>query len=142
MSKRKLSKTLCVVLVLAGVALNVFKTIVMTQHSGVLFEGVSYSCPTLGAMLMSIGFFGLLRDVKETIKFSSLIQLVGTNSMGVYIFHLVFVVFIRVYCVKGILHMENLPILVVFILALFVTILCAYISNLITHSRFKVLLKL
>lgn len=142
LSKHRLSKTVCVVLIIAGVALNVFKTIVMTQHSGVLFEGVSYSCPTLGAMLLSSGIFGLLLDVKETIKCSSLIQLVGTNSMGVYIFHLVFVVLIRVYCVKGILHMENLPILVVFILALFITILCAYISHLITHSRFKVLLKL
>ena len=142
LSNRRLSKTACVLLMVAGVALNVFKTIVMTQHTGHLYEGVSYSCPTIGAMLLSCGIFGLLRDVKRTMPCSSLIELVGTNSMGVYIFHLVFVFFIRVYCVKGLLHMENLPILVVFMLALLVTVTCAYISHLITHSRCKVLLKL
>ncbi len=137
----KLSFPICILLIILGLALNIFKTIAMTNHDGAVFDGVNASFPTIGALLLGVGLFCLLKDVKEPFWSSQLIKTVGINSCGIYIFHLVFVYFIRNQIITH-FNLHTLPILCVLLLALFTTLLCTFISELILRSPGKVLLKL
>lgn len=141
LKNKNLSTPICVIIFLLGLALNAFTTIAMTNHDGVVYDGVNGSFPTFGAMFLSIGLFCLLRDVKDNFWPSQLIKTVGINSGGVYIFHLVFVLVIQVQMITT-FHQRTFPIYVVLLLALAVTILCAYISEWISRTPGKVLLKL
>ena len=138
----KFNYSICILLFIAGLALNFFKTIVMTNYEGVVFDGVNASFPTIGALLMSISLFGLLRDVKDGFWSSKLIKTVGANSIGVYLFHFVLLAVTKKYFYRGLLQFDSLPLLLVFISALAITILCAYISEGISRTPGKVLLKL
>lgn len=141
LKNRNLSAPVCILIFLLGLALNIFTTIAMTNHDGAVFDGVNGSFPTLGAMFMSIGLFGLLKDVKDNFWPSQLIKTVGINSGGIYIFHVVFVLIFRDQ-MRAAFDQHTFPIYVVLLIALGVTILCAYISEWISRTPGKVLLKL
>ncbi len=141
LKNRNLSTPVCILIFLLGLALNIFTTIAMTNHDGAVYDGVNGSFPTFGAMFMSIGLFGLLKDVKDNFWPSQLIKTVGINSGGIYIFHLVFVLIIRDQMIAA-FDQRTFPIYVVLLIALGVTILCAYISEWISRTPGKVLLKL
>ncbi len=137
----KLNFTTCAFICLLGLALNIFKTIAMTNHDGKVFDGVNASFPTIGALFLGIGFFCMLKEVKEPFWSSQLIKTVGINSCGVYIFHMVFVFIMRDQMIAT-FHQRTFPIYVILLLSLGVTILCAYISKWISQTPCKVLLKL
>ncbi len=141
LKNKQLSTPICIFFLILGLALNIFTTIVMTYHDGTLYDGVNSSFPTFGAMFLSIGFFSMLKDIKESYWPSQLIKTVGINSCGVYIFHVSFVFIIRNQMIAS-FHQSTYPIYVIILLALGVTILCAYISEWISRSPGKVLLKL
>ncbi len=141
LKNKNLSTPICILIFLLGLALNIFTTISMTNHDGAVYDGVSGSLPTFGAMFLSIGLFGMLKDVKDNFWPSQLIKTVGINSGGVYIFHLVFVLVIRDQMIAT-FDQRTFPIYVILLIALGVTILCAYISEGISRTPAKVLLKL
>ncbi len=138
----KLNIFVCIFIFLVGLALNVFKTIVMTNYDNAIFDGVNASFPTLGALFLSIGLFCMLRDVKDNFWSSQVIKTVGINSIGVYIFHFTLIGITRKFIYKGIFHVDDLPLVLVFISVLVITIVCAYISAGIMRTPLKVLLKL
>lgn len=137
----KLSFPVCILIFLFGLAMNIFKTIVMTNHDGEVFDGVNGSFPTIGALFLSVGLFCLFKDVKDNFWPSRLIETIGINSGGVYIFHLVFVLFIRGQ-IHAYFNLQTLPLLAVLLFAMATTILCAYISEWISRTPGKVLLRL
>lgn len=136
-----LSTPICILFFLLGLALNILTTIAMTNHEGAIYDGVNSSFPTLGAMSLSIGLFCLLRNVKCHFWSSQLIKTVGINSCGVYIFHMVFIFIIRDQMIAT-FNQSTFPIFVILLLALSITLLCAYISEWISRTPGKVLLKL
>ena len=138
----KLNFLVCILIFLAGLALNVFKTIAMTNHDNIIFDGVNASFPTLGALLLSIAFFCMLKGVKDNFWSSQVIETIGANSIGVYIFQFVFIGITKRFFYKGLFHVTVLPLPLVFITVLVITIVCAYISKGIMRTPFKVLLKL
>ncbi len=138
----KLNPVICIILFVVGVGLNLFKITIMTNHTGLLLDGVNSSFPTIGAMFASIALFGLLKGVKEPFFCSQLIKTIGVNSIGVYIFHLVIIVVLRGNLLGGVFHIQYLPLAVVLCIALCITILCAYISEGLQRTPAKVLLKL
>lgn len=137
----KLNFATCIIIFLLGLALNVFTTIAMTNHDGAVYDGVNGSFPTLGALFMSVGLFCMLKGVKDNFWPSQLIKTIGINSGGVYFFHFVFVFYIRDHILSH-FNIHTLPLLAVLLLALLTTILCAYISEWISRTPGKVLLKL
>ncbi len=137
----KLSYFICILLFFLGLALNIFTTIAMTNHDGALYDGVNGSFPTFGALLMSTGIFCILQDVKDLFGASQLIKTVGINSGGVYIFHVFFVSTISDQMIS-IFHQQTFSFFIVLLLALSITLLCAYISEWISRTPGKVLLKL
>ena len=139
---KKLNHYICSLIFMAGLALNIFKTIVMTNYDGIVFDGVNGSFPTIGALLLSISLFCVLKDIKSHFWSSQLIETVGINSIGVYIFHFVFLAITKKYFYRGLLHMDYLPLYLVFISALLITVLCAFISKGISRTPCKLLLKL
>lgn len=138
---KNLNFTICTLIFLLGLALNIFKTIAMTNHYGTVFDGVNASFPTIGALLLGIALFFMLKDVKEPFWSSRLIKTIGLNSCGIYLFHAVFVFMIRDQ-MKAIFHHNTFPLYVILLLAIGVTILCAYISEGISRTPGRVLLKL
>lgn len=141
LKNKKLSTPICIIIFIMGLALNFFTTTSMTNHEGVVYDGVNSSFPTLGAMFLSVGLFCLLRDVKDHFWSSRLFKKVGINSCGVYIFHMVFILIIRDQMIAT-FNQSTYPIYVILLLALGVTILCAYISEWISRTPGRVLLKL
>ena len=138
---KNLNFSICVLIFLLGLALNIFKTIAMTNHNGTVFDGVNASFPTIGALLLGIAFFFMLKDVKEPFWSSRLIKTIGLNSCGIYLFHAVFVFMIRDQMIAT-FHHNTFPLYVILLLAIGVTILCAYISEGISRTPGRVLLKL
>ncbi|MBR4828367.1 MAG: acyltransferase family protein [Muribaculaceae bacterium] len=133
---------ICVVVMVVGYALIIFETIIMSNAEGKLFDGVNAAFPTLGAMLLSCGIFCLLKDLKaQNNTMSRLITLVGINSGGVYVLHYTFIVLVRDKYFMDVMGVQYLSIAANFIIALFVTLLSAYISSLISRSPVKILLK-
>lgn len=131
-----------VFLMLIGYGLIFFETVVMTDSTGTLFDGVNGAFPTLGAMFLAIGLFCLLKDIKACESSTAkLIGLVGMNSGGVYVFHHLFIVLIRDEFFGGVMNIRFLPIIAVLFIALFVCLLTAGISEQIGRSPCKFLLK-
>lgn len=137
----KLNFTTSVLIFLLGLALTIFTTIVMTNHDGAVYDGVNGSFPTFGALFMSVGLFCMLKDVKEPFWSSQLIKTIGINSCGVYIFHFAILFLIRDH-ILAYYHIYKLPLVAVLLLALLTTVLCTYISEGISRTPGKVLLKL
>jgi len=136
----KLSFTSCLIIFLIGLALNVFKTVAMTNHDGIVYDGVNGSFPTIGALFLGVGLFGMLKGVTGHFWSSQLIKIIGINSGGVYIFHLAILLFIRDHLLAG-YGIYTLPLFVVLLLAFLTTLLCTYISEGISRTPGRVLLK-
>lgn len=72
----------------AGWALVTLEVIFWSNYNKSIFDGVNASFPTIGAMLMAIGTFGLLFDV-DTLKskLEKVVFFLSKNIMGVYLVH-------------------------------------------------------
>lgn len=142
LKKKHYSYQASILMMIVGYALIFFETVVMMNSGGMLYDGVNSAFPTLGAMFLASGLFCLLKDVKayegQTAK---LIGLVGVNSGGVYVFQYIFIVLIREEFFGGVMNIRFLPIIAVLFIALFVCLLTAGISELISRSPCKFLLK-
>ncbi len=134
-------KLVCVIMMTIGYGLIYFETVVMTNVTGQLFDGVNAAFPTIGAMLLSCGIFCILKDaIFPNNKIGHLITLVGRNSGGVYIFHLTLIILIREYVFKNEWNIIFLPIVLVLMIAAVLTIVCALLSEKVRHSMFRSLL--
>lgn len=68
-----------------------------TNINNVLFDGVNESFHTIGALLMSVGCFVLVSQIRieKRCKLINIINLISSNIMGIYILHNIFTVLCR-----------------------------------------------
>lgn len=128
-----------VVLVLVGLLFVNFEVYVMSNYYHDVYDGVNACFPTIGALLMSIGIFFLFKDYHPRTKLvSKVISVVGRNTLGIYIYHLLALPIIGMLVTYDGLK----PPLLVFIEALFVSFICAFLSHFLNKSPLSFLLKL
>lgn len=131
----------CAMMIVVGYGLVCFETIIMTNSSKEIFDGVNAAFPTLGAMCLSCGIFCLLKNIKAGESWiTNLVKLVGRNSGGIYVFHLVVIILLRNYVFMNLCDVAYLPVVVVVIIAAFITIVCSMASEMIRRSKCSFLL--
>lgn len=82
-------KILLTILFLIGLFLTSLEGYVFTNFYENMFDNVNSSFPTVGAILMSLSLFLLLKDIEiKNVKISNLITVIASNCLGVYLFHM------------------------------------------------------
>ena len=135
---RKWIPAICAII---GLILLSIETIAVVNHTHMQFEGGNYCFPTFGALLLSIAFFLMVKDmrIKEG-AVTKLITFLGNNALGIYIFHLILMIVVGA-CFPCLYDMEVHPVFAI-LMAFGYTLASAVISDLIRRSPLGFLLKL
>ena len=136
---RHINKGICIIMILIGVFLVSIEVFVMTRYNGVLYDGVNSSFPTIGALLISVGLYSIIRDIKvDNILIKRYISFLSRNALGIYVLHIIIVSIFRFIFFPGI----TLHPLYVFVISALVLNICALLSELIRISPMSFILKI
>lgn len=87
--KYRIKVKTALLLLLLGIALTTMEGIIITNHTGKMFDNVNASFPTLGALSMSLGLYSLLLRISiNENRVSRSLEIIGGTCLAVYIFHL------------------------------------------------------
>lgn len=127
-------------LMVIGLLLVNFEVVAMSNHHRVIYDGVNSSFPSFGALAMSVGFFMFLKDqissndlIKKTVIF------IGRNTMGIYMFHVLFIFMLRRFCPELFLVINPLASLLISSIIILIT---AFISHLFSQGKAAFLVNL
>lgn len=121
--------------IIVGLFLINFEVIALSNYHQNIFDGVNGSFPTIGALALSTGLFLLFKDacsISHNLRNS--IGFIGSNTLGIYIFHVLFIFLIRKYT-----QCESLSLLSSITLTCFLILVIAFLSHCLKRS-FVVLL--
>lgn len=102
MDRKVLPRLWAIVAVVAGLAEIALEVFVWSNISGSVYDGMNACFPTVGALLMTIGFFSLFTTAEyneENIVVKYFAWL-GRNCMGIYLFHMPVIYVINMYIGK------------------------------------------
>ena len=140
LAHHNIKKQISICCVLLGLALSVFEVISIVNYSHKPYEGANYAFPTLGALFMTVGLFIWLKSVDtKTIQIKRFISFLGSNALGIYIFHMLLMALSGDFLIGYGLLSYRISIV---LLAIVYTILSALISDLIRKTPLNFLLKL
>lgn len=117
-------KMLPILSILIGWLLVTIEVILCTNMDKVVFDGVNASFPTIGPLFMSMGVFALISQVKldKYKKIREIVEVIGVNIMGIYLFHNTFtVLFNRVVNI-------DIPIILSIILSMLIMAITLFIT--------------
>lgn len=121
--------------IVVGLLLINFEMVVLSNYHHIIFDGVNGSFPTIGALALSTGLFLLLKDASSAShNLRNSIGFIGSNTLGIYIFHVLVIFLIRKYT-----QCEPLSLLSSITLTGFLILVIAIFSHFIKRS-FNVLL--
>ena len=96
-------------LIFIGIFLINFEVFVLSNHFHLLHDGVSGSFPTFGALLLSMGFYFLFKDTNSICNFNrKCINFIGSNTLGIYILHVLVIFLLRKYMQYDLLYFNLL----------------------------------
>lgn len=103
MKRRVLPRGLAVAAVFTGLAIVALEVFVWSNASGIVYDGMNACFPTIGALLMTLGFFSLFTTAKynEENAVVKYFAWLGRNCMGIYLFHMIFVKVFYTYLCKS-----------------------------------------
>ena len=104
LKEKSLKKSYAGLLFVVSWALLIFDVIVHSNNLHLIFDGVNALFPTIGAMLLSITIFMMLKGYNSSRKLvCSYFSFIGRNTMGIYVFHMFFILILRKYALPEIL---------------------------------------
>ena len=122
--------------IVVGLLLINFEVVALSNYHHIIYDGVNGSFPTIGALALSTGLFLLLKDASSTShNLRNTILFIGSNTLGIYIFHVLFIFLIRKYT-----QCDSLSLLSSIALTSLIILVIAIFSHLIKRS-FSVLLR-
>lgn len=126
--------------ILFGLILVNAEVMVMSMHYKQIYDGVNAAFPTLGAMLISMGLFSLLKKVemKDRNRIKKVLSLVGSNTMSIYLFHLFLVLLAKEY----LFHNEKQNVIVVLLVTVAIIGITIVLSYIIKQTPLRCLLKI
>ena len=139
------SRLLLIIGGIVGLALLSVEATAVVNNTHAPFEGGNYCFPTVGALLLSIALFALLKDWNVSNSFCRrIVTFLGNNALGIYIFHLLLMMIYGFVIRTWFPSMSGLNVHpIVAVLITFVYILAsAAISELIRRSPLALLLRL
>lgn len=122
LSERVLTKKTSIVLGILGLALSIGESILGVKAYGYILDGVNGSFPTIGALCMSIAIFNCLHLIHLNEKSKKVINYLSPCVLGVYIFHLQIMKWLRQFGAFSILTLGQSILMSVFVYALCVLI--------------------
>ena len=135
---KRLSPIFSFGLFILGFLLINFEVIVLSNYFHTIYDGVNSSFPTFGALLLSLGIFMLLKDVSaKKLLLNYSVTFVGKNTMGIYLFHVLFIFLLRHYLDIGV---DHISLLMSVGLSLIIALISGFIGNLLSNSYFYFLL--
>lgn len=97
------------ILIFSGLFLINFEVVVLSNHFHLLYDGVNSSFPTFGALFLSMGTFFLFKDATAICDVNwNLINFIGRNTLGIYIFHVLVIFLLRKYVQYDLLYFNLL----------------------------------
>ena len=138
--KMTISPIIILLFILLGLVFLIGEVSIMSTYYKCVYDGVNRSFPTIGAMFLSIGLFMLLKDInlRSCAITKRIIEFIGRNTIGIYVFHLFFIGIIKAYFFNS----DNMPVVIVYLSTLVVVCVCALASNFVLNSRLRFTLKL
>ena len=125
MYRHKLNNIISVISLLAGWALVVFDVTVFSNYTQNIQDAVNGCFPTVGALLISIGLFNLLRnfDGVKSQRVRSIISRLGQYVLPIYLFHLHII-----YKIYVPLLSTKLNIIIIFVLTVLNLFVCCIVG--------------
>ena len=106
-----------------GLLLIHFEVVALSNYFQMVFDGVNGSFPTIGAMALATGLFILLKSSNSSNPIiRNWISFIGSNTMGIYLFHVLVIFLLRKYvgCESlGVPSSVILSCLIILVIALF-----------------------
>ena len=132
LKNKNLSRMAIPVLFIGGWLLCIFDVIVHSNNLHRVFDGVNALFPTIGALLISVALFFWLKEVDTKKSYiRNYIEFIGRNTMGIYVFHMFFILALR-----QILPPE-IPYIYAILISLCIVNVTAVISNFICKTKLK-----
>ena len=78
-------------LIILGWGECLFEAITNTRYSRELFDSGNGNFPTIGALMMALGFFLLFYNLEVPERYKNVICILGQNVLPVYLFHMIFI---------------------------------------------------
>lgn len=117
-------------LILLGLVLINFEVVVMSNHFHIIYDGVNSSFPTFGAMTLSVGLFILLKNsIVSNHWIKAFVSLVGRNTMGIYLFHVLVLFVVRRFSTPLISDISIISAVLISLLVILITALGADVLN-------------
>lgn len=112
----------------------------MSTYEHSIYDGVNHSFPTIGAMIISVGVFMLMKGIsmEGLPRLRNYISVVGNSTIGTYVFHRFFVELFRNFVFSN----KDVYFLLVYFLCAVVVIVTTVITRLILKSKCRFLLQL
>lgn len=86
------------ILIISGLLFINIDVILLSNYYHVVYEGVNSEFPTIGALLLSLGIYCRFVGVKISYyKIQNIISFIGSNTLGIYMFHVLIIFLIRKY---------------------------------------------
>lgn len=127
-------------LIVLGLLLVNFEVVAMSNHYQAIYDGVNSSFPTLGALSMSVGIFFLAKGVVANESLSrQFVSFVGRNTMGIFLFHVLFLSVLRYYFGTFFFNLSFISSLLISFLIVLVT---GMFSEFIRHTKASFLISL
>lgn len=124
------------ILIFLGLLLINLEVILFSNYYHIVYEGVNSEFPTIGALLLSLGIYCRFVRVKITYnKIHNIISFIGSNTLGIYMFHVLIIFLIRKYTLCesfSLFYSTLLSCTIVIILAFFYNILKSMVRGFIS----------
>lgn len=138
---KTITRCLSLLAITAGVLLINFEVVALSNFFQMVFDGVNGSFPTIGAIALSTGLFLLLKDTNSSnCLIRDSISFIGSNTMGVYLFHVLVIFLLRKYEVCESLGMPSsimISCLIILVIALFSHFIKIVFESLLNYQNYK-----
>lgn len=87
-SKQTQKRGIYIILLLCGFVALLMDVVLNTYIEHTMFDGVNASFPTLGALSMSLGVYGLFKSFKYTHRIKSFLSMLSPYVLSIYVMHI------------------------------------------------------
>lgn len=119
------------IFIILGLFLIALDVYLFTNYNGYIFDGVNSSFPTIGALFITLGIYCVFNNIEydPNSRIVKIAAFWGKNCLGIYLFHMPIIVFIKQFLVHGKVNI---------LYALFITIIIMTISSIVFYFLRKI----
>lgn len=119
------------IFIILGLFLIAMDVYLFTNYNGYIFDGVNSSFPTIGALFITLGIYCVFNNIEydPNSRIVKIAAFWGKNCLGIYLFHMPIIVFIKQFLVHGKVNI---------LYALFITIIIMTISSILFYFLRKI----